>query len=121
MTWDLKLNPATRDLAPGIVSGVDEIVQRLITRLKRELGEWFLNTSAGLPWHQEGRGMLGARLTARRTIELLVRHEVLGTKGVDRLLRLSTDFPAGTRAYSISLELFITGAGPVSLRIEGEF
>lgn len=41
MSWDFKLDPRTRDLKPGIVTGADEIVQRLITRLKRELGEWF--------------------------------------------------------------------------------
>lgn len=55
MTWDFQLNPATRDLEPGYVSGPDEIVQRLITRLKRELGEWFLNTKAGLPWYGDGQ------------------------------------------------------------------
>lgn len=74
MTWDLRLNPGTRDLELGIVSGPDEILQRLLTRLKRELGEWFLNTKAGLPWYGDGlgakqnggtQGVIGTAGTAR--------------------------------------------------------
>ena len=121
MTWDLKLDPSTRDLVPGIVTGPDEIVQRLVTRLKRELGEWFLDTSAGLPWYQDGRGILGAKAHTKRTVDLLIRREALGTEGVERIVRLNTMFPAGTRAYTMYMEVFISGAGIVSIFLEGEY
>ncbi len=120
MSWDFKLNPGTRDLVPGLVSGADEIVQRLETRLRRELGEWFLNTSAGLPWYQEGRGMLGSKAFNKRSLDLLIRRETLGTEGVERIIRLTTRFPAGGRDYAIFMEVFVPGAGAVSLNLQGE-
>ena len=81
MTWDWKLHPGTRDLVPGIITGPEEIIQRLVTRLKRELGEWFLNTAAGLPWYGDrggrelgGRGgILGAKAHTKRAVDLLIR------------------------------------------------
>ena len=49
MAWDLEFKNG--DLTGGIVTGDDEVIQRIRTRLFRELGEWFLNTSSGLPWY----------------------------------------------------------------------
>ena len=121
MTWDLKLNPGTRDLMPGIITGPEEIVQRLLTRLKRELGEWFLNTSAGLPWFQQGNGILGSKAHTKRTVDLLIRRETLGTDGVERIIKLNTLFPAGGRTYTIYMEVFITGAGVLPLSFDGEY
>lgn len=121
MAWDFKLNSGTRDLVPGIVTGPDEILQRLVTRLKRELGEWFLNTSAGLPWYQEGNGILGSKAHTKRAVDLLIRRETLGTDGVERIIKLNTLFPAGGRSYTVYMEVFITGAGLMSLSLEGEY
>jgi hypothetical protein len=81
MSFDLRLDPVTRDLKPGIVTGSDEIVQRLVTRLKRELGEWFLAASAGIPWYQDGRGILGSKIHNMRAADLLIRREALETEG----------------------------------------
>ena len=130
MTWDLRLNPGTRDLELGIVSGPDEILQRLLTRLKRELGEWFLNTKAGLPWYQNGQGILGSKASSKRAVDLLIRRETLGTQGVERIIKLNTLFAAGSpsgaspsgggRTYSIYMEVFITGVGVVPVNFEGE-
>ena len=121
MTWDLRLGHGTRDLAPGIIAGPDEIMQRLVTRLKRELGEWFLNTAAGLPWYQQGRGILGAKAHTKRAVDLLIRRETLGTAGVERIIRLNTRFPAGSRTYTLYMEVFITGAGVMPLAFEGGY
>lgn len=121
MAWDFKLDPGTRDLAPGIVTGPEEIIQRLLTRLQRELGEWFLNTSAGLPWYQDGRGILGSKAHTKRAVDLLIRRETLGTDGVERIIKLNTLFPAGGRTYTMYMEVFITGAGIMPLNIEGEY
>lgn len=125
MTWDLRLNPGTRDLELGVVGGSDEVLQRLLTRLKRELGEWFLNTKAGLPWYQNGRGILGSKASSKRAVDLLIRRETLGTQGVERIIKLNTLFPAGSpsgagRTYSIYMEVFITGVGIVPVNFEGE-
>lgn len=119
--WDFKLDPGTRDLVPGIVIGPDEIVQRLLTRLKRELGEWFLNTAVGLPWYQSGRGILGSKAHTKRAVDLLIRRETLGTQGVERIVKMNTLFPAGARVYTIYMEVFIAGAGVLPISLEGEY
>lgn len=118
MTWDLKLDPLTRDLKPGIVTGADEIVQRLITRLKRELGEWFLATDAGLPWYQDGNGILGAKGHAKQTADMLIRREALNTEGVERVLRMNTLYSASARTYSIYMEVVITGGRVIPMTLE---
>lgn len=133
MTWDFRLDAGTRDLVPGYLTGPDEIMQRLITRLKRELGEWFLNTDAGLPWYGDAggkinyrperlatngeQGILGSRMHTKSVVELLVRREALETEGVERVLRTNTIFSPSTRVFSMYLEVFIEGAGPVSLTL----
>ena len=50
MAWDLEFKNG--DLTGGIATGDDEVIQRIRTRLFRELGEWFLNTASGLPGGQ---------------------------------------------------------------------
>lgn len=122
MAWDFKLNPGTRDLVPGIAAGPDEVVQRLVTRLKRELGEWFLATDAGLPWYQEGKGILGSKPHIKRDVDLLIRRETLNTEGVERIVKLNTLFPANTRAYSLYMDLVVKGVvGTVPFSLEGGY
>jgi len=128
MSWDLRLDPQTRDMVPGIITGPAEIVQRLITRLQRELGEWFLDTEAGLPWYGDaggtqsgGRGILGSKVQTKRAVDLLIRRETLGTDGVERIVKLNTLFPGGGRTYTIYMEVFITGAGVMPINMAGEY
>lgn len=102
MSWDLKLN-ANRDLTSGIVTGAEEIMQRLVTRLRRELGEWVLNVTAGLPWYQNGAGLLGSK--DKKTLDLLVRKETLGTAGVNRIVSYSAIYASANRQYTIYMTL----------------
>lgn len=118
MAWDLYLDPGTRDLKAGIVKGVDETMQRLITRLNRELGEWFLNTSAGLPWYQKGTGMLGSK--DKNRVELLIRKETLGTEGVNRIVILRTLFVLGSRNFNIFMTLVLEPATVINLTLTEE-
>lgn len=112
MAWDLKLNTKTRDLQAGFVTGIAEIMQRLITRLQRELGEWFLDTEAGLPWYQKGQGLLGSK--KKQLLDLLLRKEVLGTEGVLRIVDYSSVYASVARQYSVAMQL-VTTAGLVKL------
>ena len=116
MAWDLKLDPATRDLAFGIVTGPEEVLQRLVTRLNRELGEWFLNTSAGLPWYQSGEGLLGSR--NKQVLDLLIRRETTSTDGVDRILQMRTTYLG--RDYGIFMQLLLAENITVELSITEE-
>ncbi len=116
MSWDLKLGP-NRDLTTGIVAGVDEIIQRLVTRLNRELGEWFLNTSAGLPWYQDGNGLLGSR--DKQNLNLLIRRETLQTAGINRIVKFNSIFNTTTRQFTIYMYL-VTEQGVVNFTLTEE-
>ena len=116
MSWDLRLGP-NRDLTSGIVTGVDEIIQRLVTRLNRELGEWFLNTSAGLPWYQDGNGLLGSR--DKQNLNLLIRRETLQTAGINRIVKFNSIFNTTTRQFTIYMYL-VTEQGVVNFTLTEE-
>ncbi len=114
MAWDFAINHDTWDLTSGYVSGQDEIIQRVKVRLWRHLGEWFVNTSAGLPWYDgpsdiaEGlltreTGMLGSRDFQR--VDLLVRNEIAETTGVVKILDFKTSFNAETGEYKIDTRI----------------
>ncbi len=100
MSWDIALNHS-HTLKGGIVTGGDEILQRLWIRLNRELGEWFLNTEAGLPWYQDGYGMLGAKPNRKNDCDLLIRQEIADTEGVEAVLKFKSQYFAGARLYSV--------------------
>ncbi len=116
MSWDLRLGP-NRDLTAGIVTGVDEIIQRLVTRLNRELGEWFLNTSVGLPWYQDGNGLLGSR--DKQNLNLLIRRETLQTAGINRIVKFNSIFDTTTRQFTIHMHL-VTEQGVVNFTLTEE-
>ena len=103
MAWDLRLDSKTRDLVTGYAAGQEEIIQRLLTRLNRELGEWFLEVSAGLPWYQRGHGLLGSR--NKFMLDMLIRRETRNTDGVERILKMNTVYLH--RSYTIYMQLLL--------------
>ncbi|MCC8194885.1 MAG: hypothetical protein LIP28_09605 [Deltaproteobacteria bacterium] len=109
MTWDLALDARTHDMTGGIVTGRDEIIQRLKIRLWRHLGEWFLATGAGLPWYTAGRkgaksgAILGSR--DRTAAELRIRRETLETDGVQRVLSLHAR--SSGREFGVYMEIML--------------
>lgn len=105
MAWDLEFKNG--DLTGGIATGDDEVIQRIRTRLFRELGEWFLNTASGLPWYQDGKGILGSPLRDKGAVDLFIRKQALGTEGVSRILKLNSLFAAGQREYSIYMQVLL--------------
>lgn len=107
MSWDFRLNE-NWDLSPGEVTGSDEVMQRLKLRLLRELGEWFLDTTAGLPWYQDGHGMLGAKMSQQSNVLLLIRRCVMGTEGVKALEKLTTRYILGNRTFSVYIRVILT-------------
>lgn len=106
-----------RDLTSGIITSVEEIMQRLVTRLQRELGEWFLNVTAGLPWYQDGEGLLGSK--DKRTLDLLIRRETLGTDGVLRIVSYNSLYASTSRQYSIYMML-VTEEGNFNFTVTEE-
>lgn len=110
MAWDLALN-SSYDLTGGLVTGSDEIIQRVRLRLNRILSEWFLNVDSGLPWYEDGAGILGAPKNKFEMATLLIRQCILDTAGVDRIMEFNTEFLLGSRNLTLDTTLLLnTGA-----------
>lgn len=114
MSWDFAVNHMTGDMTGGYATGQDEIVQRVQTRLYRHLGEWFVNTSAGLPWYRGPSNIMAWQLTEKTAImgtrnfryaDIWIRNEIAETAGVIRIVDFNTYFETSTRVYSIRAQI----------------
>lgn len=105
MAWDIALDPLHHELNGKIVTGDDEIIQRLWVRLNKELGEWFLNVDSGVPWYQEGYGILGAKPNRKNDIDLILRNTIGGTVGIKQVLYFRSLYASGTRAYTLNTKV----------------
>ncbi len=114
MAFDFQINPSTGDMTSGYVTGKDEILQRVSTRLYRYLGEWFVNTSVGLPWYNGQSDLLPGTLTRENGIlgsrdfnraELLIRNEIAETEGVIRIVNFRAKFDNVTREFRVTADI----------------
>lgn len=114
MAWDLKIDQKKGDLVFGYVTGQDEIVQRIYTRLWRHLGEWFVNTTCGLPWYAGPSRLMQGKLSPDAAIlgsrdfryaDIWIRNEIAETEGVIRIIDFNTFFDSTTRTYSIRAQI----------------
>ncbi len=78
------------------LSGVDAVGQAIVTRLKLLEGEWWEDTSDGLPLWQS---ILGQR-TAKAAIDRIITSRILGTPNVTAISNFSSSLNTSTRAYS---------------------
>jgi hypothetical protein len=83
--------------------------QEVETRLALMQGEWYLDLTAGCPWHTE---ILGYNTTATR--DLAIKSVILGTQGVKALLSYVSNVDAVTRAFTVSAEI-LTVYGTTSI------
>ena len=110
MNFDLALDNLVDDLritTGGVftlVTNTDEIVQRVKIHLRWFLGEWFLDTSAGVPWMQQ---ILGQKNVSNAT--MLIRAQIVGIDGVDSINSLNVRFDTSSRELSIYAVLSIGG------------
>ncbi len=114
MAWDFRINSVTGDMTGGYATGQDEILQRVETRLRRYLGEWFVNTSVGLPWYDGPSDLIPGTLTRENGIlgsrnfnrtELLIRNEISETEGVIRIVEFSAKFDTITREFRVMADI----------------
>lgn len=120
MSWDLGLN-AKGDLSGSIVTGKEEVLQRVVDRLRRELGEWFLATDSGVPWYSDTssnkEGLLGLGIGRKSTVDLVIRTVILDTEGVKLINSMSFLFDNSTRTYSLYFSI-LTNYGTAETNIE---
>ena len=107
---DLALEKSTHDLVISagdatLVEGGNWVQQSIKQNLLTMLGEWFLDRTIGLPWFDE---LLAKGTEPNRIRQLLIR-EIVGTKGVERLSRLTLDVDASTRRATVDFEAMAQG------------
>ena len=115
---DIGISPITNDLfgvegKVGFVNGNDEIVQRVRTRLRRILGEWFLQVTAGIPYFNGE--MLGGK--NKQYVMLIIKREILNTVGVQDITSMSMSYNSDTRKTTVDVAI-IVNAMPYSITEE---
>ena len=82
-------------------SRVDVVAQRLLIRLRNFEGEWFLDTSYGVPYWS----ILGHKIK-KSAVDLIFQREILAENGVKELTFFESTFE--NRKYSLSFRVKVT-------------
>lgn len=88
-------------------------MQNVRTRLYLLQGEWFLDTSAGVPWTQSIAGVKPADLPLT---EALIKQRILSTVDVTALLNFELLYDTTTRRVSITSDV-LTVYGPTGVSL----
>lgn len=78
---------------------VEIVQQRLFILLKTYLGEWFLDTSYGIPYFQD---ILGFK-TTKEKVDLIFQQKILAENGVKEITEFKSTFV--NRQYSLSFKV----------------
>jgi len=78
----------------------DAVGQAVLTRLKLETGQWFLNLEDGTPWNTQ---VLGKYTEDVR--DPMLRARILQTQGVKEILAYSSNLNRDTRGFSVGTTL----------------
>ncbi len=76
----------------------EAVAQAVQTRLKLDLGEWFLDTTDGTPWNTE---VLGERTVATR--DAAIKKRILGTTGLTQIDSYTSEFEPNSRTLTASV------------------
>ncbi len=82
----------------------DEVVQHVKTRLLFFLEEWFLDSSAGLPYFQE----FFTKPANISNLESRIKSEIITTDGLQELLSFDLDFNNVTRKVRVNFKAVTT-------------
>ncbi|KVP84559.1 hypothetical protein WJ95_20585 [Burkholderia ubonensis] len=83
--------------ADFLVNTPETVAQAVLTRLRLLRGEWFLDTTAGMPWATD---VLGKYTSG--TYDAAIRQCILGTQGVTEITNYSSSVEPETRKLSVT-------------------
>ena len=98
MSWNLQLDSARHDLVISNgsfarVTGSNEVTQRVKVALWHYQGEYFLDTTQGVPYYQD---ILGAK-TSASVLGVILRRQILLVPNVLRVSAFSINYNNATR------------------------
>lgn len=92
------------------VEGADEVVQRLRQRLRTFLGEWFLDTSLGVPYFQE----ILKKNPQQGVVDAILKKHIVNTPGVINLLEYVFVVNTAERTSTLTFKV-LSVDGPIDL------
>lgn len=101
----------------GFIRGEAEIIQAVKIRIRRHLGEWVLNPSAGVPYIEWSEG---TSTVVDETIEDVIRSEVEGVQGVIEVLSITAELNALDETYTIEANVLIEADDPEETRVQAQ-
>lgn len=93
-----------------LVTGADAIRQALQIKLRHFSGEWFLDTTFGVPWFS-----LLEKGVDPRLVEDTVKRAIMEVDGVETLLQFGMQFDGATRTASIDFTVRVDGGDEVNV------
>jgi len=87
----------------------EAVGQAVLTRLKLEVGEWFLNLDDGMAWNTKVLGKYTGNVR-----DITISHRILATPGVSQLIQYSSNLNRDTRGFDVNVLIdTIYGVQPV--------
>jgi len=100
--------------------GAEATAQRVRTRLLLILGEWFMNTAAGVPWLQlpgvDATPILGGR-NNMAYVEAVLKRVILESDGVKAILSFSVDLDHTTRKLTVVTTIQTVDGDTVDIQV----
>lgn len=119
MSIDIKLDPLTHDIALSkandlvLIDGAERIRQQIKVTLLTFFGEWFLDTTFGVPYFE----VILIKNPRRAEIENVLRQKVRDVPGVSAVPSVEIEIDAATRQGRITLEGIETEEGLVTVQV----
>jgi hypothetical protein len=82
------------------IDSPDGVAQHVVTRLRLQYGEWFLDLEEGTPWKTRVLGKHTAN-----TRDMVIRYRTLDTQGVRNILDYSSHLDRETRGFGVNILL----------------
>ena len=117
---DLLLNPLTGDLVfdntgcPVTAASTNDLAQRLTIKLKTNKGEWFLDSSVGVPWIGDNNTFILGYTHNKQFADMELQRQILEEPDVDEITEWKSEVDRSTRTYSLS---FIVKSKSISVPI----
>jgi len=119
---DLLLNSDTNDLVfingkcPVTQLLTDIVSQRLKITLYTFLGEWFLDTTIGVPYFQQIFG----KIRTKATIDLIFQRIISSDNDVIEILTFESELTTASRGYSMTFQVRVsdnTASLPITIQV----
>lgn len=103
------------DLADGVVvvlGGPQFVRQKIATRLKFFLGEWFLDLREGIPYYRDSL----VKNPDLEIVRTLYRAVILSVQEVKRIDRLDLKYDSGKRTLGVEFDISLIDGGVLQVR-----